>query len=49
MRLFTTSAVYNLSDEGQERAKAAYGANYGRLDAFKTRYDPGNFFRMTRY
>jgi FAD/FMN-containing dehydrogenase len=50
MRPFTTGAVYvnNLSDEGEERARAAYGSNYDRLVALKNRYDPTNFFRMNQ-
>ena len=50
MRPFTSGAVYvnNLSDEGPERAKAAYGANYDRLVALKNTYDPTNFFRMNQ-
>jgi len=50
MRPFTTGAVYvnNLSDEGEERAKAAYGTNYTRLVALKNKYDPTNFFRMNQ-
>ena len=47
---FVTHMVYvnNLSDEGEERAKAAYGANYDRLVALKNKYDPTNFFRMNQ-
>jgi hypothetical protein len=34
-------------DEG-DRIRAAYGANYDRLLAIKTKYDPGNFFRWNQ-
>jgi Berberine and berberine like len=33
------------ADEGSERIKAAYGANYERLVALKTKYDSTNLFR----
>jgi FAD/FMN-containing dehydrogenase len=46
----TTGAVYvnYLGDEGAERVRAAYGANYDRLVALKRAYDPTNFFRLNQ-
>jgi len=35
-------------DEGQERVKATYGGNYDRLVKIKTKYDPGNLFRVNQ-
>jgi FAD/FMN-containing dehydrogenase len=40
--------VNNLGAEGADRVKAAYGANYDRLVALKTAYDPTNFFRLNQ-
>ncbi len=45
--LATGSGYVNfLTEDEAERVVASYGANYGRLQAVKQRYDPGNLFRM---
>jgi hypothetical protein len=49
-RPFTTGSDYVNqigleTDEGSERIKAAYGANYERLVAVKNKYDPTSLFR----
>lgn len=47
---FSTGGVYVnfLGDEGGERVRAAYGANFDRLVQVKSRYDPDNFFRVNQ-
>jgi FAD/FMN-containing dehydrogenase len=40
--------VNNLGDEGIDRVRAAFGANYDRLVAIKAKYDPTNVFRSTQ-
>ena len=40
--------VNMMMDEGQERVKASYGANYDRLTQVKAKYDPTNLFRVNQ-
>ena len=50
-RPFSTGATYinfQTADEGDERVRATYGANFDRLLAVKERYDPDNLFRSNR-
>jgi FAD/FMN-containing dehydrogenase len=37
-----------LGEEKEDLVRAAYGANYDRLVELKSRYDPGNLFRMNQ-
>lgn len=37
-----------MMEEGQARVQATYRENYARLAQIKTRYDPGNLFRVNQ-
>jgi len=39
---------FMMADEGEGRIKAAYGTNYARLAALKSKYDPSNLFRVNQ-
>ena len=52
MQRFSDGDIYlNFAGFGEEKddlVRASYGANYDRLAALKTKYDPGNLFRMNQ-
>ena len=51
IRPFSTGRTYvnfQTRDEGDDRVRATYGANYDRLREIKRRYDPDNLFRVNR-
>lgn len=50
MQDYSSNRVYvnALGIEGEERVKEAYGNNYQRLVDLKTKYDPGNLFRLNQ-
>jgi len=37
-----------MMEEGEDRIRATYGKNYGRLAKIKKRYDPSNLFRVNQ-
>ena len=37
-----------LTEEGDERIRAAYGENHQRLVDVRTRWDPANLFRLNK-
>jgi FAD/FMN-containing dehydrogenase len=50
-RPFSTGASYinfQTADEGEDRVRATYGANFDRMAAIKAKYDPDNVFRSNR-
>jgi FAD/FMN-containing dehydrogenase len=51
VRPFSTGRTYvnfQTADEDEERVRATYGANFGRLAEIKKTYDPDNLFRVNR-
>ena len=51
MRQFSTGGTYVnflTEDEGDDRTRAAYRTNYGRLAGIKAAWDPSNLFRTNK-
>ena len=51
VRPFSTGGNYinfQTADEDEERVRATYGGNFGRLVEIKALYDPDNLFRANR-
>ncbi len=51
MRRFSTGGTYVnflTEEEGDDRIHSAYGQNYERLVEVKTKWDPGNLFRVNK-
>lgn len=51
LRGFSTGGTYInflTEEEGDDRVRTAYGANYERLIEIKTKWDPTNFFRTNK-
>ncbi|MBI4397027.1 MAG: FAD-binding oxidoreductase [Elusimicrobia bacterium] len=52
LRRFSDGVVYlnfpGFLEEGEDMMRAAYGANYERLMALKTQYDPANVFHLNQ-
>jgi FAD/FMN-containing dehydrogenase len=50
MQSFGDGSVYvnYLGDEGDQRVRSAYGDNFAKLKALKTKFDPDNFFRINQ-
>ena len=40
--------MMDAADEGEDRVRASYGENYERLSEIKSKYDPGNLFRVNQ-
>jgi FAD/FMN-containing dehydrogenase len=40
--------VNMMMEEGDDRVRATYGANYDRLAQIKAEYDPGNLFHVNQ-